>query len=88
MYSIEIPYQIIDKNISCMDLTLIGRILGSRRNIEVVRTYVSKKWKLKGQVDITAMAKGCLSLSFSCEEDKWDILCRNPWVLGKHTLIS
>ena len=40
MYSIEIFYQIIDKNISKMDLTLVGRFVGARPNIEIVRAYV------------------------------------------------
>ena len=87
MYSIEIPDQIIDKKVSCMDSTLVGRFLGARPNIEDVRAFVCKKWKLKGQVDIIAMAKGCLSFCFSCDEDKQDILYFNPWVMWKHNLL-
>ena len=70
-----------------MDSTPVGRILGARPNIEDVRAFVHKKWKLKGQVDIIVMAKGCLSFYFSCDEDKQDILCCSPWVMGKHTLL-
>ena len=33
------------------------------------------------------MAKGYLSFCFSCDEDKRDILCSSPWVMGKHTLL-
>ena len=40
-----------------------------------------------GQVDILAMAKGCISFCFSCEEDKWDIVYNSPWVMGRHTLL-
>ncbi len=87
MYSIEILYQIINKRISHMDLTLVRRFSCTRPNIEYVRAYVRKKWSLQSQVDIIALAKGCLSFIFSCEEDKRDILCCSPWVLGKHTLV-
>ena len=86
-FSIEIPNQIIDKNISSMDTTLVGRFIGARPNIDDVRSFVHKKWSLKGQVDISTMAKGCLSFCFSCDEDKQNILCNSPWVMGKHTLI-
>lgn len=33
------------------------------------------------------MAKGCLSFSFSYEEDKREILCNGPWVVGKNILL-
>ena len=81
------PDQIIDKNISCMDSTLVGRFIGARPNIEDVRAFVQRKWCLKGQVDISAMANGCLSFYFSYDEDKRDILCCSPWVMGKHTML-
>ena len=61
-----------------MDSTLVGRFIGARPNIEDVRAFVWRKWCLKGQVDISAMAKGCLSFCFSYDEDKRDILCSSP----------
>lgn len=48
MITLEIPDQIIDRNISRMDLTLVGRFLGTRPNIEVVRAFFRRKWALKG----------------------------------------
>ena len=86
-FSIEIPNQIIDKNISITDTTLVGRFIGARPNIDDVRSFVCKKWSLKGKVDVSEMAKGCLSFCFSCDEDKRDILCSSPWVMGRHTLV-
>ena len=61
-----------------MDSTLVGKFLGARPNIEVVRTFVRRKWALKGQIDIETMAKGCLSFNFSYDEDKREILCNGP----------
>ena len=48
MFTLEIRYQIIDKNISRMDLTLVGKFLGARPNIEVVKTFFRRKQDLKG----------------------------------------
>ncbi|XP_057817059.1 uncharacterized protein LOC131030331 [Cryptomeria japonica] len=63
-----------DHNIARMENTLIGKFYGMRLNIEVVCGFVKRKWNLKGQVDVVAMNKGCLSFSFSCEEDRKNIL--------------
>ena len=70
-----------------MNSTLVGQFIGARPNIDDVRSFVRKKWSLKGQVDVSALAKGCLSFCFSYEEDKRDILCSSPWVMGRHTLV-
>ena len=64
-FSIKIPDQIIEKNILTMDSTLVGRFIGARPNIDDVRSFVHKKWSLKVQVDVSTMAKGCLSFCFS-----------------------
>lgn len=69
-FSIELPDQIIDKNILTMDSTLVGRFIRARPKIDDVRSFVCKKWSLKVQVDVSAMAKGCLSFFFFCDEDK------------------
>ena len=42
-FILEIPDQIIDINISRMDHTLVGRFLGARPNIEIVRAFVKRK---------------------------------------------
>ena len=47
-FSIEIPNQIIDKNISCMETTLFGHFIGARPNIEDVKAFVRKKMVVEG----------------------------------------
>lgn len=69
-----------------MASTLVGKFLGARPNIDVVRAYAKKKWDLKGQVAITTMATGFLSFEFSCQEDLTRILCAGSWAFGKSTL--
>ncbi|XP_059070621.1 uncharacterized protein LOC131860254 [Cryptomeria japonica] len=69
-----------------METTLIGKFFWPRPNIEVVCGFVKRKWNLKGQVDVVTMNKECLSLSFSCEEDRRNILCNGTWAIGKYSM--
>ncbi|GLJ06585.1 hypothetical protein SUGI_0042510 [Cryptomeria japonica] len=69
-----------------MALTLVGKFLGPRSNIDVVRVFGKSKWVLKGQVEVTTMSKVVLSMSFSCEEDMSRVLCDSPWLIGKSML--
>lgn len=85
-FAISIPDQIIDHNIVRMENTLIGKFYGMKPNIEVVCGFVKRKWNMKGQVDVVAMNKGCLSFSFSCEEDHRNILCNDTWAIGKYLM--
>ncbi|XP_059075138.1 uncharacterized protein LOC131855840 [Cryptomeria japonica] len=79
-------YPVTEHNINLMALTLVGKNLGSRQNIDVVRAFAKRKWSLKGQVEITVMSKGALSMAFSCEEAMSRVLCDGPWLIGKSTL--
>ena len=63
------------------------QIFGPRPNIDVVRSFIKKKWALKGQVLVTAMAKGFLSFEFTYMEDLSNILCEGQWVVGHSTLV-
>ena len=76
--TIAIPDEIVDHSIASMASTLVRKFIGLRPNIDVVRAFTSKKWSLKGQVSVTAMAKGFLSFNFTCQEDMADILCEGP----------
>ncbi|GLJ16021.1 hypothetical protein SUGI_0265790 [Cryptomeria japonica] len=67
-------------------MTLVGKDLGPRPNIDIVRAFAKCKWVLKGQVEITAMSKGALSMAFSWEEDMLRVLCDCHWLIGKSTL--
>ncbi|XP_059076809.1 uncharacterized protein LOC131876053 [Cryptomeria japonica] len=70
-----------------MSSSLMGKFMGPRPNIEVVRAYVKRKWALKGNVEILALPKGLLTFSFSCEEDKIKILYGRTWLVGKTALV-
>ncbi|XP_057853625.1 uncharacterized protein LOC131063738 [Cryptomeria japonica] len=67
-------------------MTLVGKNLDPRPNIDIVRAFSKCKWALKGQVEITAMSKGALSMSFSCKEDMSRVLYDGPWLIDKSTL--
>ncbi|XP_059066122.1 LRR receptor-like serine/threonine-protein kinase GSO2 [Cryptomeria japonica] len=85
-FSIEIPNLVIEHNINFMAMTLVGNFLGLRPNIDIVKAFAKCKWVLKGQVEITAMSKGVLSLAFSCKEDMSRVLSDGPWLIGKSML--
>ena len=76
--TIAILDELVDHHIAAMASTLVGKCIGPRPNIDVVREFIKKKWVLKGQVSITSMAKGMLSLDFTCLEDISPILCDGP----------
>ncbi|XP_059065851.1 uncharacterized protein LOC131857381 [Cryptomeria japonica] len=85
-FYIEVPDLVIEHNINLMALTLVGNILGPRPIIDVVKAFAKHKWVLKGQVEITTMSKGVLSMSFSCVEDMSRVLCDGAWLIGKSML--
>lgn len=76
----------IDHDITVMALSLVGKFMGPRPNIDLVRDFSKKKCLLKGQIKIMAMAKGFFSFAFSCEEYFSDVLCGGPWVIGMTSL--
>ena len=86
-YAISILDKLVDHSIKSMTLTLVGKFLGPRPNIDNVRSFIKKKCALKGQVSIMAMAKGFLSFYFSCMEDLSIILCEGPWAIGCSSLV-
>ena len=81
-FSIAIPDKIVDYSIASMASTLVGKFVGQRPNIDAVRDFARKKWHLKGQVSITAMAKGFLAFDFTCKEDMSFVLRESPWSFG------
>ncbi|XP_059078070.1 uncharacterized protein LOC131876644 [Cryptomeria japonica] len=82
-FPLEPGDSMIDHNIYMMALIMVGKFMGFKPNIEVVRAFVRKKWKLKGQVEVSAMSKEFFSFSFSCEKYIATILCGGPWVIDK-----
>lgn len=69
-----------------MHLVLVRKFIGQCLNIEVVRSWVARKWKGKGQTDVVTMDSGFFSFSFAYEEDFRSILTEGPWMLGKALL--
>lgn len=85
--AISILDELVDHSIVSMASTMVGKFIRQRPNIDIVRTFTQKKWNLKGQVTVTAMAKGILCFDFSCNEDLSNILCEGPLVIGRSTLV-
>ena len=75
MFKIEIPNELVDHNIPSMVSSLVGKFIGPRPNIDIMRTHVRNKWDLKGNVEIAAMEKVSLSFEFSCMEDLTRVFC-------------
>lgn len=86
-FAIFIPDLVLSYNINSMSNSLVDKFMGSGPNIKVVKAYVKWKWTLKGNIEISALPKGLLSFTFSCEEDKLRILCGRSWMVGKTALV-
>lgn len=67
--------------------SLVGKFIGPRPNIDLVRVFTKNKWELKGHVEVIAMAKGFMTFEFSFSKDYSRILCASNWSLGRSTLI-
>ena len=85
--AIAILDELLDDIIASMSCTLVSMFIGQRPNIDIVKSFMQKKWNLKGQVTVTVMAKGFLYFVFSCSEELSNILCEGPWVIGCSTLV-
>lgn len=65
-------------------LVLVGRFLTYRPTIEMVRKWVSTRWKLKGTVEVVV---GVLFLfKFINDENRNHVLART-WRYNKHNLV-
>lgn len=85
--AILVPDELVDHNIAAMASTLVGKFIGTRPNIDSVRMFTKKRWSLKGQVSVTAMAKGFMAFEFSFQEDLSLALCGGPWNIGRSILV-
>ena len=52
-----------------MASTLVSKFIRQRPNINIVKSFMKKKWNIKGQVTVTMMDRGFLSFKFSYNED-------------------
>ncbi|GLJ27488.1 hypothetical protein SUGI_0539270 [Cryptomeria japonica] len=84
--ALSITDQVIDHNIVVKALTLVGKFSGPRPDIDSVRIFVSRRWNIKGKVEVSALPWGFFSFSFSCTEDIPTILCGGPWIMGRSSL--
>lgn len=82
MFSIEIHDELVHHNIASMVSSLVGKFIGPRLNMDIVRTQVRNNCDLKGHVDIAAMPKGSLYVEFSFIEDLKRVLCAGSWSFG------
>ncbi|XP_059068244.1 uncharacterized protein LOC131858811 [Cryptomeria japonica] len=85
-FAIFVLDMVIDHNISLMNITLVGKFMGLKPNIEVVRAFVKRRWTTNGQVLISTLPKGYFTFDFSCKEDIQAIRSGGPWVIGKSSL--
>lgn len=62
-----IPPKIIKITTSESAINLVGKILGHRSNIDLVREWVFPRWKTKGRFDIVAIPNGFFLIKLMCE---------------------
>lgn len=58
VFAISVMDKLVDFTVSVLAMTLVGRFVGFRPNIDVVRNFIRRKWILKGQVDVAALPRG------------------------------
>ena len=83
---IFIPDPIVDFFVSTMEYTLVGKFLGARPNVDSLKKMISKKWAIRGDIDIAPMSNGFFSFIFNYKEDVNMVLCGGPWSFGKSSL--
>lgn len=82
-FQIFVPDPLVDHSISNLNLTLVGKFMGSRPTINQIKLLVRKTWHLRGHVDIAVMQRGFLSFIFTCQEDRDMVLCGGSLSIGK-----
>ena len=82
---LKIPKAITDQTADRGRLSLVGKVHGARPNIDDVRKWARFKWKIKGSLNIIAMANDYFLFVFSNEEDRDSILSM-PWFIGSRGL--
>lgn len=77
-YSILVSNCIVEKSVSNMDMSLLGKFVGLRPHIELVYKFSFNCWRPMGQVDMDAMAKGFFNFTFNYEDDLLVALTGGP----------
>lgn len=73
---LEIPKEVTAQTTAGGNYSLVGKLLDSRPNIDVVQRWVKTTWNLKGQVYVIEMLNGYILFKFSCEKDMKNVLTR------------
>lgn len=81
-----IPDTVTDRFVSSMENAVVGHFLSFRPMVDMVRRWAMAKWRLKGSVDICAMAGGIFLFKFTTSENLILVLSSSPWVYGKHSM--
>ena len=82
---IALPDSVMDNVTSGLKLCVVGRFVSFRLSIEAVRKWVINKWKVKGNICVSAMPSGLFCFRFTTEDDLQMVLS-GTWYFGKHCL--
>ena len=82
---IALPDSVMDNVTSGLKLCVVGRFVAFRPSIEAVRKWVINRWKVKGNICVSAMPSGLFCFRFTAEEDLQMVLS-GIWYFGKHCL--
>lgn len=82
----EVPDSLLDESTEWLRCSLVGIFCGNLPNIDIVRRWISRIWKLCGKVEVSVMLNGFFLFSFSCQEDYSKIFTVCPWFLGSNSL--
>lgn len=85
-FSMFVLDQIIDHNIALMEKVLVGKFMGPKPNVEVVREFFKNKWRINGKVTVPALPRGFFAIEFTCKEDILAVRSGGTWVIGKSSL--
>lgn len=72
--NLKIPHEITNKMVENGQLSLVGKLLGTRPNIDAIRKWAKFRWKVKGSMDIITMPNNYMMFIFGNEEYKDYIL--------------
>lgn len=82
-----IPQVIIDYEAEKKKNCLVGRFVGIRPNLDLIRNWIKEKWKTTGQVDLIVMPKEFLMFRFANTDDMRMVMELGPWFLGRKGLV-
>ncbi|KAH9292737.1 hypothetical protein KI387_042073, partial [Taxus chinensis] len=79
---LQVPDGFLQRALEKTNLALVGKFLGARPNVDTIRNWAIRRWKPKGDLIITTMAKGFFLARFNLQYDVDSVLLGGPWCLG------